>query len=351
MRPDLSRLTLAQGGLFTRAQAMAAGYSNREIIARTGPGGPWVAVQRGYYAERDWVDSLATRDRWIVRDRAALMRSQRPAVLSHDSAARILEIATLDPPVPASHLTHPGAGSSTTRGGVMHHHEQLPLCVEDVDGLMTTSYARTALDIGRQHGFDHGLVAIDSVRHKGVSKADLLSEHARMEHHPNIARAKSALDRSTDLAESPLETLGRMLVEELGIGEVEAQFAVRIAGGRIVWCDLRVGCHIFECQGRIKILPPEEGGVAQTSATDVLWNQKKRQTAICAEGLGMSEIIWDDVFGAGRKRARQRLLKEYAVTESRFGRELPDHLRRFADAHPRQRPNRLWLPQALADAA
>lgn len=335
MRPPLSHLASSQGGLFTRSQALAAGYSSREIISRTRPGGDWVTVLRGCFAPRAWVDSLDATDRWVLKDRAAAMRSLRPAVLSHDSGARVLGIATLDVAAPRSHLTHPGAGSSTTRGGVMHHHDQLPLCLEAVDGLVTTSYARTALDIGRQHGFTHGLVALDSVRNMGVPRSDLEAEVARMEHHPHIARAKAALDKSDPGAESPLETLGRMLVEELGIGEVETQFAVRIAGGRVVWCDLRVRRHVFECHGRVKILGPEAGGVAREPAAEVLWKQKKRQTDVCAEGLGMSDIYWDDIFGVARARARQRLLKEYAVTESRFGTELPEHLRRFADAHPR----------------
>jgi hypothetical protein len=54
--------------------------------------------------------------------------------------------------------------------------------------------------------------------------------------------------------------------------------------------------------------------------------------------------VWGDCFGSGREQALIRLRKEYAVTEARFGRELPAHLRRFADSHPRRPAPRLWTP-------
>jgi hypothetical protein len=219
------------------------------------------------------------------------------------------------------------------------------------DGLVATSYARTAIDIGRRHGFRHGLVAVDSVRNLGVPLDDLTAELARMEHHPDIARARAAVEASDAGSESALETLGRELVEELGIGDVETQFAVGLRDGRVVWCDIRVGRHIFECQGKIKVIPREAGGVATDSATDVLWNMRKRQTLICAEGLGWSDIYWDDIFGNPREQAKARLLREYAVTEARYGRELPESLRRFADSHPRKRRNGLWLPGNVDEAA
>ena len=142
-----------------------------------------------------------------------------------------------------------------------------------------------------------------------------------------------------------LETLGRELVASLGIGEVETQFAVCIAGGRVVWCDIRVGCHLFECEGRIKLVPVDRGGVASEPPEAVVWRQQDRRTAICAEGFGMSRVTWADCFGAARETARDRLLKEYAVTEARFGRTPAPHLLEFARANPRRTASRLWIPE------
>lgn len=340
-----------QGGLFTRRQALTAGHTRREIEALTRPGGDWAVVRRGIYCERELLEGLDLTGRWLLRDRAACMQSRRASVLSHDSAARVLEIATLEVDQPGSHLTHRGPRGSRTTAGITRHRDLLPLCLERIDDMLVTSYARTAIDIGRWHGYDHGLVAVDSVRNMGVPLDDLETELERMEHHPHIARARSAVRASNAGAESVLETLGRMLVEELHIGEVETQFAVGLAGGRIVWCDLRVGCHIFECHGFVKLVDVSHGGVATEPPERVIWKQQQRQTEICAEGLGASTIVWADCFGQARERAKARLRREYDVTVARFGRELPAHLRRFADEHPRERRSKLWLPRDLRRAA
>lgn len=350
MRPALVAASASQGGVFSRKQALQAGYTCREVKTLTRPDGIWAVVRHGVYCVRMDLDPLSTRARWVLKDRAAALTSESPPTFSHDSAARLLRIETLDPPVQATHLTLFGPTGSRTSAGITRHRDLLPLCVEAVDHLAATSYARTAVDIARWHGHRHGLVAVDSVRRMGVPLADLESELGRMARHPHVARAQAAVRDSDAGAESVLETLGRELVASLDIGDIETQFAVRVAGGRVVWCDIRVGRHIFECHGKTKLVPVAEGGVATETAADVLWKQQARQTEICAEGFGMSPIVWSDCFGAGRERARVRLMKEYEVTVARFGRELTPHLRRFADEHPRRPAARLWVPD-LAPAA
>ena len=350
MRQALVSLAEAQGGLFSRQQALRAGYTEREIKALTRPDGVWVVVRHGIYCQRIEVEVLDAHRRWLLKDRAAALAAKRPVTLTHDSAARALGIDTLDPPTPASHLTLLGPNGSRTNGDLVRHHDLLPLCIEQVGDLVTSSYARTAIDIGRWHGYRHGLVAIDSVRNMGVPLVDLEAELGRMARHPHIARARAALRDSHDGAESVLETLGRELVASLGLGEVETQFAVRLPDGRTVWCDIRVGCHVFECHGLLKLVNVADGGVATEPPERVLWKQQAREVAVAAEGLGVSRIVWADCFGSGRERAAARLRKEYAVSEARYGRELPASLRQFADDHPRRRTRRLWSPD-VAPAA
>lgn len=344
MRPALVAVAAQQGWIFSRSQALRAGYTEREIKALTRPDGPWIVVRIGVYCERSRLDQLDPRSRWLLKDRAAVLLSRRPATLSHDSAARLLQIDTLEPPTRASHLTLFGKHGSRTNSGLTRHRDLLPLCVERVDGLLSTSYARTAIDIGRWHGYRYGLVAVDSVRHRGVPLADLDAELERMAHHPFIAAARASVRDSDDGAESVLETLGRELVASLGIGEAQTQFAVGLSGGRIAWCDIRVGCHVFECEGKVKLVPVSDGGLATEPAEDVVWKQQARRTEICAEGLGASRIVWTDCFGPARDKARVRLRREYDVTEARFGRTPPEHLMRFAEAHPRSKNARLWRP-------
>jgi hypothetical protein len=153
-----------------------------------------------------------------------------------------------------------------------------------------------------------------------------------MSHWPGVINARSAAELADPRAENAGESLARLLVLELGLGEVEPQFALRLHG-RTVWVDLRVGCHGFEFDGRLKYRPRAEGGLAERPAEEIVWDERRREHEICAVGLGMSRLSWDDLFGTARARAKARLLAEYAVTASRFGTRLPEHLAAYSRAH------------------
>jgi hypothetical protein len=157
-----------------------------------------------------------------------------------------------------------------------------------------------------------------------------------MAHWPGVIAARWAAELADPRAENAGESLARLLVLELGLGEIEPQFALRLRG-RTVWIDLRVGCHCFEFDGRRKYCPRSEGGVAIRPAEEVVWEERQREREVCAVGLGMSRLCWDDLFGAARARAKSRLLAEYAVTAARFGTLLPDHLAEFSRLHSHDR--------------
>jgi hypothetical protein len=199
-----------------------------------------------------------------------------------------------------------------------------------------TGPARTAIDVGREHGLPSGLAVCDAAMRSGIRRAALDAELARMAHWPGVIAAREAAHLADPRAENAGESLARLLVIELGIGEVEPQFALRLAG-RTVWIDLRVGCHCFEFDGRLKYRSRADGGVALRPAEEIVWDERKREREICAVGLGMSRLSWDDLFGAARRRAKERLLAEYAVTSTRFGTRLPDHLAEFSRRHSHDR--------------
>jgi hypothetical protein len=330
MRPELAARAAQQGGLVTRRQAIDAGYRERELRTLTATHGAWVTVRRGVYVERSlWVCVNET-GQWRLRDRAAHLAMTKPHAMSHDSAARLLGLETLNAERPLSHIVRPGVGGSRTEHGVKHHLSRVsPREVETVDGIQVTGLARTALDIGREHGFEAGVVAVDGALRRGVTRQQFTEELELMENWPHITSSRAAVEVGDAGAETVGETMGRLLVLELGIGRPSTQFPVRIPSG-LVWCDLRVGCHVFEFDGRIKYRRVDNGGVADRPVEDVLWDERKRQQEICALGLGMSRIIWSDFYGPARDKARQRLLEEYAVTERRFGSDLPEELARFA---------------------
>jgi len=322
MHPRILATMARQWGLITTDQAREVGLTDRQIDGLLASGS-WLAVRRGVYAQR------ATWDSWdeftgrpLARAHAAHLAMWADHVMSHDSAALELGMAILAATPEMVHITRPNARGGRSEYGVKHHVARyLPEQVLELDGIKVLDHARTAVDIGREHGFTHGIVACDSAMRMGVPREELRDVVQQMRCWPGIVPARHAVEFADPRAESVGESLARILVTELGLGEVEPQFGL-VIDGQDVRCDLRVGRHIFEFDGRAKYRPAEEGGLAIKSPDDVVWDEKQRQTKVCGVGLGMSRLVWADFWGLRRDQAKARLHREYAVTKARFGESL-----------------------------
>ncbi len=321
----------AGNGLVTGRQLRALGIDPR-LMARWVRRGDLVAVRRSVYTTRElwesWDEYVA---RPTARIRAAHLTLAVPHVFSHDSSAILQKVPLLRPQDSDVHVTRKRVNGSRLRYGVHHHGAPFqPEQVVRVGGLATLDVPRTAVDIAREHGYRAGLVAADGAMQLGFSRAELEAAAAPMKSWPGITTVRTVVAEADPGAESAAETLGRELVKELGIGEVETQFPVRTPSG-VAWCDLRVGCHVFEVDGRKKSRPIADGGLVDRDLEQLLWDERRRQREVCGQGLGMSRIYWEDYWGAARARAIERLLAENAVTVSRFGSTLPPHLEEFAN--------------------
>jgi hypothetical protein len=215
----------------------------------------------------------------------------------------------------------------------------MPGPIELVSDLPVTGLARTCLDLGREHGLQQGVVACDAALRRGVSYDDFAEGLELMQFWAGVTSARAGVEYADAGAETPGESLTRLLVIELGLGKVETQFPVRVRGS-VAWCDLRVGCHIIEFDGRQKYRRPEEGGLATKDPGEIVWDERRRQLEICAEGLGMSRVVWSDLWGAAREETKARLRAEYAVTLRTYGSELPERLESFARTMRGQRDPR-----------
>lgn len=324
MLPSLQFHAAQQSGLFTRAQALASGYQAHEIRRLTLASGPWAIVRRSVYMDRGAWDRLDERiGRPLTRSLAAHFAMNVAHVLSHTSAGWVMGLDMLKPPDDLIHVTRPTAMGSRTEHGVKHH--PAPYTADDVVNsrvVPVLGLARTAVDIGREHGHLHGLVACDAARQRGVRKADLVAVIDRMQRWPHVARARSAVLASDPGAESVGETLSREFLTSLGLGPVSTQFSV-VCGQKVYFADLRIGRHLIEFDGRLKYQRREDGGIADRPEGQIVWDEKARQNAICAQGYGMSRLTWSEVWGRGRETAAHRITQEYAVTVARFGVDLP----------------------------
>lgn len=342
MRPELKAIAHRQRGLVTRAQATRCGYRESELRTLTGVHGEWAVVRRGVYAERAVVAAAAATPDGTAAlvDRAAHLAMRVPHLMSHDSAARAWGLPLMKPRRSLVHITREGVQGTRTEGGVKHHLTRVGLLKsQTIDGMRVTGLARTAVDVAREHGLEPGVVIVDAVRRRGIQLADLQAELGLMKHWPGVGVVRTAVDLSDPGAESPGESLARLLVLEAGLGPISTQFPFAL-GLSTAWVDLLVGCHVIEFDGRGKFRRAEVGGLADRPMDDLLWDERTRQNAICAQGFGMSRVIWDDLMGKRRRETIARLRYEFAITERQFGLEPPRSARAFAEAMKEKRLQR-----------
>ena len=328
---QVRRTMAANHGLITTSQARDCGLTTTRIgfLVRTGK---LVVVRRGIYTDAEIWESLdEDRGRHRLRTRAATKRMTRAFVASHDSSAHEHELEILNPPDPHVHITRPGSTNAWTEYGVKHHLARYRLeQVSTIDGLDVLDLARTAVDIAREHGEPYGEIACDAAMRRGVPRSALEDACAIMVHWPHHRRTERAVAFARPGAANLAETMMRILVEELCLGETDPQFPVRLDSGRVAWGDLRVNRHIFEFFGEIKLRPPEAGGVAQAPAFEVVRDAKRRDIELRHQGLGVSHVMWADLWGTQRAAAKKRLRTEYDDTVRRFGTDLPERLVRQA---------------------
>ena len=318
------------GGLVTAARLHEIGVSSRRLAALVRQK-ELISVRRGVYT------TAALWERWdeyverpLARVRAADLTIKIPHVFSHDSSALVQRVPLLRPRESGVHITRSDMRGTRTKAGIHHHGARYRQeRVIDQGGVLVLDIPRTVVDIAREHGYLDGLVAADGAMQLGVDRRALAAAAGEMAGCPFSLTVNAVVAAANPGAESAGETLMRDLVEESGLQPDETQFPVNTSRG-VAWIDLRVGCHLFEFDGKVKVLSPAAGGVAEKEAVKVLWEERKRQHLVCAEGLGMSRLTWDDFWGDARERAKQRILAENAVTVERFGSELPPHLAEFA---------------------
>lgn len=317
-------------GLITTAAARQAGFDDRDI-ARLVRTGAWVAVRRGVYAEHEtWTSLDAMHGQQRLRTRAVDLLLPGEHAFSHDSAALEHGLPLLTAPTQVVHVTRRRATRARRASGLAQHTEPfLPGDSCRVDGVPVLGLARTVLDLTREHGYAAGLVAADQALRLGTTRDELAAVRTRMRSWPGIAPADAVLADADPGAESAAETLGRIVLERLGLGEVRTQFPVRLEDGTTAWLDLLVGCHAFEVDGKVKFLSVAEGGVATRPASEVIWDEKKRERLVRARNLGVSRLLWADV-APGSRDADRRLRQEYVQTLRRFGARLPAPMEEYA---------------------
>ncbi|MFI5843526.1 type IV toxin-antitoxin system AbiEi family antitoxin [Catenuloplanes sp. NPDC051500] len=111
--------------------------------------------------------------------------------------------------------------------------------VAQCGGLPVTSPERTAFDLGRQPDRQRAIIALDAMLHRGVVSLDRLEAFARgRASWPGVNLFTSRLAEAERLAESPMETLTRLLITDAGLPRPVAQFDIMARGRWLARVDL-----------------------------------------------------------------------------------------------------------------
>lgn len=278
-------VALRQGFALTRAQARDCGLAERDVrrfvrrrawtVARYGVVSPLPAAATGPSGAGPEVAATG----------AALVWTD--TAISHASAAAVQSLPILRAPGPPT-LTADHPHRACSRADVRLHIAGLP----DVDrttwfGSPVTTPARTVVDLARSRGVASGLVAADAVLREGLASYEELCDVVdRQSGWPGVRAARRAVRLADDRAESPLESLARLLLFSAGLPIPELQPRVETAGGRY----------------RVDMLYPRERVVIELDGLlkyrvdpHALVEEKLRQEALERAGYRVIRLLWDDV--------------------------------------------------------
>jgi hypothetical protein len=289
MNPTLAGLAAQQHGMFTTAQALAAGYDQREV-ARLLRIGRWVRLRRGIYLMADQFPAdLAQRH--VMMARAVLFRVVPPACASHATAAAVHDLVLLEPDWSVISITRPALASSRVEAGV-HHHVGLipPQHLAMVDGLPVSDVAWTLVDLAREVTFEQGVVAAEAAIWAGrTTKADLQTVLFGCRDWPGARNAGHVVSFASGGSESPGESISRIAFERHGLPAPQQQVEMYDQAGLIGRVDFYWPEHatIGEFDGRVKY----EGEAAKI---DTLYAEKHREDRLRDLGLQVVRFGWAD---------------------------------------------------------
>ncbi len=291
-----------------RQLLLAAGYGDDEVrrMVRAGSLRP---IRRGAYVEGPLPDTPEVRHALLVR--VAVEGLSPDVVVSHVSAAVLHGLRVWGIALDRVHVTRDRSRTGARRGSRVHVHSA-PLDPDEivlVEGVPTTSVARTVADIARTVPFEQAVVVADAALYGGLtSRTDLAAALERRPRWPGLPAARRALGFAAFGSMSVGESRSRVAIARAGLPPPVLQWEVRRPDGLLVGeVDFGWPAHrtIGEFDGRIKygklVLPGED-------AADVLYREKLREDALRREALAVVRWGWPDItnFAPIAKRIRER---------------------------------------------
>lgn len=294
MDAALHAIAAQQSGVVLRSQAIAVGYSDKEI-AHLKSSRAWHAVRRGAYMETSLWNSLDNVGRHRATLHAVARQLMAPCVVSHVSAAVLLGFDVWGADLSTVHVTRLDSHSPRLEAGVHHHGGRLePAEIMTADGLQVTVPARTAVDIARTLSFEPAVVTLDAVlRRADIAPDDLLVALDEQRTWRGARAAGRAIEFADGGSESVGESRHRVQIRRLGLPQPELQVTIEIDGGEARLDFLFVRERTAgEFDGRKKLGMLQ---AADDTAEAVVWREKRREDRIRERGFEVVRSAWADL--------------------------------------------------------
>lgn len=195
--------------------------------------GDLVRMRQGVYATRvavQWAGTDATRGH-VLRVLAARATVGHHAVASHQSAALLHRLDLLNPlPEGTVTLTLPPdrPWNRARPASVVFHAADLPAeHLTRLYSLPVTTTARTVVDLARTLPFADAVVVADSaLRGEKATRAGLSKVLGACTRRPGVIQARRVVEFADERAESPLESVARVIFDQAGLAAPELQATV-----------------------------------------------------------------------------------------------------------------------------
>ena len=265
--------------------------------------GDVVRVHRGAYVPAEQWRQLDRHERYRRQVMAAGLASRGRPILSHQSAAALWRIPIIGMWPSLVHvLTTPAAGTRKENGFYRHATLIDDADIVEFEGVRLTSFARTLIDLARDTSFASAVAGLDwSLRSPSpgapprIVIGELQEYFDTQDWTRNRRKVHRALEFASPLADTPGESLSRVIIHELGFPQPSLQV-------RIVDRNGLAGISDFGWEG-IRLLGEFDGLVKYTrgmakpgeSIEQIVIREKVREDRMRATGRGMTRWLWSDL--------------------------------------------------------
>ncbi|WP_300458939.1 hypothetical protein [uncultured Nocardioides sp.] len=283
-------------GILLRRDVIAAGYDDK-ALRRQVTGHALARIRQGAYCLRSTWESSSREQRHLLMVKAVCRQYGDDVSVSHLSAALWWGAPLVGVRADAVHLTHLDGEAGRRQAGVVHHRGACHVGdVTRASGHWVTSPTRTALDSCLILPRRSAVCVLDWFLHQSLTTIDELRQRAiGMGNWPGSLPLMHLLALADSRAESPGETLVRLLIHESDIPDPVSQLDITDAGGAwlarvdFAWPEKMA---LLEFDGLRKLTTDLREG---ETALDAVVREKRREDRLREAGWLVIRVTWDDV--------------------------------------------------------